>query len=61
MTNGISVPFETGYKTARLVEAAAMSRGSFSSRKKFDLLAEECDDYEMKAVYECYKKERNDI
>jgi hypothetical protein len=61
MTNRISVPFETGYKTARLVEAAAMSRGSLSSRKKFDLLAEECDDYEMKAVYECYKKERNDI
>ena len=61
MTNGISVPFETGYKTARLVEAAAMSRGSFSSRRKFDILAEECDDFEMKEVYESYKKERYDI
>ena len=28
MTNGISVPFETGYKTARLVEAATLSRGN---------------------------------
>ena len=61
MTNGISVPFETGYKTARLVEAAAMSRGSFSSRKKFDILAEECDDLELKRVYESYKKERDDF
>ena len=28
MTNGVSVPFESGHKTARLVEAATMSRGS---------------------------------
>ena len=61
MTNGISVPFETGYKTARLVEAAAMSRGSFKSRAKFDLLMEECDDIEMRNVYDSYKKERFDI
>lgn len=60
ITNGISVPFETGFKTARLVEAAAMSRGSYMSRKKFDILAEECDDLELKRIYESYKKERND-
>lgn len=61
MTNGISVPFETGYKTARLVEAAAMSRGSYSSRKKFDLCMEKCEDEEMKRVYASYKKERDHI
>ena len=61
LTNGISVPFETGYKTARLVEAAAMSRGSYSSRKKFDLFMEECEDEEMKRVYASYKKERDHI
>ncbi len=61
MTNGISVPFETGYKTARLVEAAAMSRGSFSSRKKFDILMDACEDAEMKRVYSSYKKERDYI
>ena len=36
MTNGVSVPFESGHKTARLGEAATMSRGSVTSRIKFD-------------------------
>ncbi|MBR2145898.1 MAG: VWA domain-containing protein, partial [Muribaculaceae bacterium] len=39
MTNGISVPFETGYKTARLVEAATLSRGSMKQRLMFDKLS----------------------
>ena len=61
MTNGISVPFESGYKTARLVEAATMSRGSMASRMKFDMMAESCADEEMSAVYRSYRKERDDI
>ena len=48
MTNGMSVPFESGYKTGRLLEAAAFSRGSVEARKKFDKMSEECDDEEMK-------------
>ena len=61
MTNGISVPFESGYKTARLVEAATMSRGSMASRMKFDMMAESCVDEEMSAVYRSYRKERDDV
>ena len=38
MTNGISAPFTSGHKTARLVEAATMARGSVESRKKWDKL-----------------------
>lgn len=61
MTNGISVPFESGYKTARLVEAATMSRGSMASRMKFDKMAESCADEEMSAVFNSYRKERDDV
>ena len=61
MTNGVSVPFESGHKTARLVEAATMSRGSVTSRMKFDMLAEECKDEELAAVYHSYRKEREDV
>lgn len=60
MTNGVSVPFESGEKTARLVEAATMARGSFSSRKRFDELANSCEDDEMRNVFTSYLKERND-
>jgi hypothetical protein len=61
MTNGVSVPFESGHKTARLVEAATMSRGSVTARMKFDMLAKECDDEELAAVYHSYRKEREDV
>lgn len=61
MTNGISVPFESGYKTARLVEAATMSRGSMESRMKFDKMARSCADEEMSAVFNSYRKERDDV
>lgn len=61
ITNGISVPFKTGYKTARLVEASAMARGSMKSRAMFDKFAEECDDIELKEVYRHYKKERDNF
>ena len=61
MTNGISVPFESGNKTAHLVEAATLSRGSMASRLKFDKMAETCIDEEMSAVYRSYQKERDDV
>ena len=61
MTNGISVPFESGYKTARLVEAATMSRGSMTSRMKFDKMPRSCADEEMSAVFNSYRKERDDV
>jgi hypothetical protein len=61
MTNGISVPFESGDRTASLVEAATMARGSMESRRKFDEMASACADEEMAAVYSSYKKEREDM
>lgn len=62
MTNGVSVPFRTGYKTAELVRASVMSRGSMKARMCFDNLmgaCEESDDEEMKEVFRSYKKERD--
>lgn len=59
MTNGVSVPFRTGYKTAELVRASVMSRGSMKARCNFDELMGACDDDEMKKVYASYKKERD--
>lgn len=61
MTNGVSVPFHTGYKTAELVRASVMSRGSMKARMCFDDLMWACDDDEMKEVYASYKKERDDF
>ena len=60
LTNGTSVPFHTGYKTARLVEAAVYAKGSHKSRAFFDRMEAECDDAEMKEVYKRYRKERED-
>lgn len=59
MTNGVSVPFRTGYKTAELVQASVLSRSSMKGRAKFDVFMEACDDDEMKEVYASYKKERD--
>lgn len=62
MTNGVSVPFRTGYKTAELVRASVMSRGSMEARRCFDNLMEACevsDDEEMKEVFRSYKRERD--
>ena len=61
MTNGVSVPFHTGYKTAELVRASVMSRGSMKARCNFDVLMGACDDDEMKKVYASYKKERDSM
>lgn len=61
MTNGVSVPFHTGYKTAELLRASVNARGSMKSRAMFDKLYDECEDSELKEVYASYKKERDDI
>lgn len=64
MTNGVSVPFHTGYKTAELVRASVMSRGSMKARACFDDLMGACEDSndeEMKAVFRSYKKVRDDF
>jgi hypothetical protein len=60
MTNGLSVPFHSGSKTATLVEAAVMSRGSYKARAKFDEMMDSCADPEMRNVYECYCAARNE-
>ena len=61
MTNGISVPFESGEKTSHLVAAATMARGSVKSRAMFDKMAEACDDPELSAVFDSYRSEREDV
>lgn len=61
MTNGVSVPFHTGYKTAELLRASVSARGSMKSRAMFDELMGACNDDEMKEVYASYKKERDDF
>jgi hypothetical protein len=60
MTNGVSVPFRSGYKTARLVEASVMSKGSAEARRKWDMMYDACDDFEMREVYRCYEKYRKE-
>jgi hypothetical protein len=60
MTNGLSVPFHSGSKTATLVEAAVMSRGSYKARERFDEMMESCPDSEMKEVYACYASARKE-
>ena len=42
-------------------ELSRMTRGSVTSRMKFDMLAKECDDEELAAVYHSYRKEREDV
>lgn len=59
MTNGVSVPFRTGYKTADLLRASVNARGSFASRAKFDDMLDRCDDNEIREIYKSYKKERD--
>jgi len=59
MTNGVSVPFSSGYKTSELVEASVYARGSVHAREKFDKMMEECDDIEMREVYCSYMQERS--
>jgi len=66
MTNGISTLFQSSCKTARLVEAATLARGSKSSREMFDSISCCCKasssvDKEMEEVYEKYKKVRDSM
>ena len=53
ITNGVSVPFKTGEKTALLVEAATMARGSREARMHFFDMAESCDD-DCDGIFSCY-------
>ena len=64
MTNGVSIPFHSSYKTARMIRAAAYARGSKAARSRFDMdydRAMDDDDEEMKAIYRRYRREREDI
>lgn len=62
ITGGVHLPFSSGYKTARLVEAAAFARGSMEARAVFDNLAEaSAADPEMGAVYGALRSEREDV
>jgi len=61
MTDGVSVPFHSGYNTIRLLHASVCARGSMNGRARFDDMMEHCDDEEMKAVFASYKKERDDF
>lgn len=61
MTGGVSAPFSSGAKTARLIEAATMSRGSLKSRLKWDIMFAESDDDECEEFFASYKKERDDL
>lgn len=59
MTNGVSIPFHTGYKTVELVRATASARGSMCSRFKFDKAIANASDAETKEIYISLKKERD--
>ncbi len=63
LTNGVSVPFETGEKTAMLVTASVLSRGSEKARCRFDSIMKDidCDDAEMNGVFASYKSIRDDV
>lgn len=61
LTNGVSVPFKSGHKTATLVEAAVSSRGTMKARMHFDSMMEECTDAELRGVFDSYKAERDNI
>lgn len=61
MTGGVHMPFSSGYKTARLVEATTFARGSEKQREMWDHLS--CsfsDDAEMSGVYESLREARED-
>jgi len=59
MTNGVSVPFRTGYKTRELIEASVYARGSAHAKMKFDMMCESCADEEIREVLHSYQKERD--
>jgi hypothetical protein len=55
ITNGVSVPFKTGEKTACLVEAATMARGSKEARMHFFDMAGSCvDDFD--GIFDSYSE-----
>ncbi|MCQ2287629.1 MAG: VWA domain-containing protein [Muribaculaceae bacterium] len=61
ITKGVSVPFKSGHKTARLVEASVCARGSMTSRARFRANMQSCQDDEMREVYNSYLDECDSI
>ncbi len=61
MTDGVSAPFRSASKTADLVEAANLARGSFKARERFDKKFSSCCDEEMKSVFIRFKKVRDNM
>jgi len=61
MTDGVSVPFKSGYNTGRLMEAAIWSRGSKEDRIKFDRRINECEDVELKNIFNSFMEERKKV
>lgn len=61
MTDGVSVPFRSGEKTADLVRASVSARGSMESRMAFDKMMADCTDGEMMSVLRSYKKTRDKL
>ena len=57
MTNCVVAPFSSSHKTARLVEAASLSRGSMYFCVIYRKMATGCVDKEMNAVMDSYMKE----
>ncbi len=58
MTDGVSVPFHSSSKTADLVEAATLARGSVKAREKFDALYDSCKNAEVRNVFTSFMKAR---
>jgi hypothetical protein len=62
MTDGVSLPFKSGYKTGQLVEATTMMRSSLAGSKMageaFNCLISTCKDVEMRGVYSTLNKAR---
>ena len=61
LTNGTSVPFQSSYKTGRMMQAAIYSKGSRKARRIFDEMYDACEDEEMKAVYHSLKRDREEM
>lgn len=60
MTNGISIPFRSGSKTAVMIDATVSARGSERARRKWDMMKESYihSDHEMAMVFESLERKR---
>lgn len=60
MTGGVSVPFRTSNHTAQFIKADLYARGSCRAREEFDRLMKEEENEEMKGVFRCSKRTRDE-